>query len=53
LKERNKVREEEDEDVSSYWITLSKREDTRVLKEEALDSTTWRTHFGRGYRQTM
>jgi hypothetical protein len=27
LKERHKIRKEEEEEVSSYWMTLRKRED--------------------------
>jgi hypothetical protein len=36
-------------DVSSYWMTLTKREDTgyRKLKEETLDRLQWRTFFGK------
>jgi hypothetical protein len=30
LKERYKGREDEEEDVSSYWIALRKREDTAI-----------------------
>jgi len=43
--EGNKVRENEEEDVSSYLI---KR--IRSLKEEALARTAWKTSFGRGCR---
>jgi hypothetical protein len=32
-------RENEDEDISSYWIPLRKRKDTGNLKEEALERT--------------
>jgi hypothetical protein len=49
--------EEEEEDVSSYWRTLRKGEDTGNFKEEALDRAMGRTRFGRGsgpvVRQTM
>ena len=31
--------ENEDEDISSYWMPLRKRKDTRNLKEEALERT--------------
>jgi hypothetical protein len=41
--------EEEEEDVSSYWMTLRKREGTEELKEGRLDCTAQRTRFGRGY----
>jgi len=30
-------------------MTLRKGEDTRTLKEEALDRTIWRARFGRGF----
>jgi hypothetical protein len=32
-------RENEDEDVSSYWMPLRKRKDAGNLKEEALERT--------------
>jgi hypothetical protein len=44
---REKGWEDEKEDVSSYWITLGKRENT--LKKDALDRTPWKTCFVRGY----
>jgi hypothetical protein len=37
---------DEEEDVSSYWATLRKREFWN-LKEEALDRALWRTRCGR------
>jgi len=30
-------KKDEEEDVSSYWIALRKREDTGILKNEVLD----------------
>ena len=39
--------EDDEEDVSSYWITLRKLEDSWNLKE-ALDRTRQRTGLGRG-----
>ena len=45
------VRQEE-EDVSSYWMTLRKREGTEKLKEGTLDCSVWKTRFGKGARQT-
>jgi hypothetical protein len=42
-----KWRDDEGEDVSSYWMTEKKR--NWKLKEEALDRTMWRIRFGRGY----
>jgi hypothetical protein len=41
--------QEEEEDVSSYWVTLKKREGTEELKEGRLDCNVWETRFGRGY----
>ena len=41
--------EDEEEDVSSYWTTLRKWRYCK-LKEEAWDSTLWRTHFEGGSR---
>ena len=41
--------EEEEEDVRSYWMTLRTGEDILHLKEEALDRTMWRHHFGGGF----
>jgi len=38
-----------EEEVSSYWMTLRKQEDTGNLNKEALDLTLWRIRFGRGY----
>jgi hypothetical protein len=40
-------RKKEEENVSSYWMTL------RKLKKEALDHILWRTHFGRSYRPVI
>jgi hypothetical protein len=34
FKERYKGREDDEEYVSNYWLTLRKREDTAVLKRE-------------------
>jgi hypothetical protein len=51
--ERLKRREDEEEDVSSYWIALTKWQDTAILKAEALDRSLWRTDFGRGYEPVV
>lgn len=46
----------EEEDVSSYLITLINQKHLE-MKEKALNSTLWRTCFGRDYglvaRQTL
>jgi hypothetical protein len=47
LKEKYNGREGEEDDISSYCMTLMKI--YWKLKEEALDRTLWRTRFGRGY----
>ena len=47
------VMKDEEEDISSYWMTLTKRKDTGKWKEEALDRTLWRTVFGSGYGPTV
>jgi len=49
LMERQKGRENEQEDVGSYLMTLRK---TRYwkLNDKALDRTLWRTRFGTTYR---
>ena len=44
LREGKKGREDEEGDVSRYWITLRKRKQCN-LKEEALDRSLWRTVF--------
>jgi hypothetical protein len=49
LKERYRGREDEEEDVIIYLMTLKKREDNWNLKEGALDPTCLRTRFGRDY----
>jgi hypothetical protein len=36
---RHKRLPDDDKEITGYW----------KLKEEALDHTLWRTHFGRGY----
>jgi hypothetical protein len=36
-------------DVESYWMTFRKKRGFAHLKEEALDRTVWRAHFGRGF----
>jgi hypothetical protein len=41
--------EDEKEDVSSYRMTLRKRENIGILQEEPLDHALWITRFGRGY----
>jgi hypothetical protein len=38
---RIEVTEDEEEDVSMYWITLRKREENLKWKEEAQDRTLW------------
>jgi len=43
--ERNKGREDDEEDVSSYFIKIICN-----LKEEALARTAWKTSFGRDCR---
>ena len=43
LTEKYKLREDEEE-VSSYWVTLTKREDG-YWKEDALDGTLWSTRL--------
>jgi len=45
----NGRREEVGEEVSSNWMTLRKQEDIGKWNKEALDTTLWRTRFGRGY----
>ena len=42
-------REDEEEGVIGYWMTLRRREDIGNLKKETLDRTVWRTRFGTGY----
>jgi hypothetical protein len=42
------LQEDEEEDVSSCWMTLGTEEDTLISKEEALDRIKWRNRFGRG-----
>ena len=44
LTEKYKLREDEEEEVSSYWVTLTKREDG-YWKEDALDGTLWSTRL--------
>ena len=39
-KETHKGREDEEEDVSSFWVTLRKREDTGIGKRE--DTRIWK-----------
>jgi len=41
-------REEEEEDVSNYSMIFRKKRLHWKLREEALESTRCRTHFGRG-----
>jgi hypothetical protein len=47
LKEIEKGKEEDDEDVNSYWMILSKGKDKRHwnLKKEVLDCNLWRTRL--------
>jgi hypothetical protein len=45
--EGNMERENEDEDISSYWMPLRKRRDTGNLKEEALERTLENTLWKR------
>jgi len=40
--------EDEEEDVSNYWIALMKRKTVERYKE-AIDLAMWRTDFGRAY----
>jgi hypothetical protein len=49
LKERWKCREEEKEDVSSYWMTLRKQEDTENRKRKHYNHILCRTHFQKGH----
>jgi len=57
IKGKYKLGKDEEEEVSSYWITLRRWEDTKKIIEEALDCTPRRTRFGRGcgpvVRQTL
>jgi len=46
---RWKWREDGEEDVRSYWMTLKDRRGYSHLKEEALDRTMWRHRFGGGF----
>jgi len=41
--------DDEEEDVSSYWVALRKKRRYCKLKEEALDPSLWRTSCGREY----
>jgi hypothetical protein len=43
----NKMREEVEEEVRSYWMTLGKQVDVGNWNKEALDPTLWRTGLGR------
>jgi hypothetical protein len=53
-KERRKRLEDEEEDVSSYWMTLRKREDSYwKLKEEELDRAVWRIRFRSGFEPVV
>jgi hypothetical protein len=47
LKKGYKGREDEEEDVRSYWMALSKK---KILDTER-DHTLWRTRFGRVVRE--
>jgi hypothetical protein len=42
-------REDEEEDVSSYWMTSRKPDDCWKLKEEARDRNVWRNRLEKGY----
>jgi hypothetical protein len=42
-------REEVEEEVRSYWMTIRKQEDIGNWNTEALDLTLWKTRFGKGY----
>jgi len=42
-------REDEEEDVSIYWMISREQEDCWKLKEEALDRSVKRTRFENGY----
>jgi hypothetical protein len=48
-----KGRENDEEDVSSYWMTLRKREYTAYWKRKHYNCTVWRTRFERGYRPVL
>jgi len=47
LKDRQKKTEDEEENVGSYWMALTRK--YWKLKDEAFDRTVCRTGFGRGY----
>jgi hypothetical protein len=49
LKERQKEREDDEQDISSYLMFLKKREDPGMLEQEETDHTLRRTHSGRSY----
>jgi len=51
LKKMTEGREDEEEDVSIYWMTVRIEEMRRFWKpkEETLDDTVWRNGFSRGY----
>ena len=44
-----KWRKDEERDVTSYWMTLRKREDTVNWKRRHSFALLWRTHSRRGY----
>jgi hypothetical protein len=48
LKERCKGGENQEEDISGYWVTLGNGK-YWALEEEPLDLSLWRSHFGKGY----
>jgi len=49
LKERQKEREDDEQDICSYLMFLKKREDPGILKQEETDHSFPRTHSGRSY----
>jgi hypothetical protein len=49
LKERLKGREEEKQDISSYWMTLRKTQDAGNENRKH-QTKLWRINFGRQYR---
>jgi len=48
LKERHEGREKEEEDVSSYWVTLSKIESIGIGKSNHQDRTRWQAALADG-----
>jgi hypothetical protein len=42
-------KENKEEDVGSYWMTLRKGEDSLIWKRKLWIPTMWRARFGRGF----